>query len=104
MEILNKIYSEEASIRPWVSYFDSWPLITDPSLAYIDRAPAADGSLVTIREPDKVHLTMAGGTWVAWGVLGRIAEKVDLTAGNLVPPGAESAPPDRVPRTELPAS
>jgi hypothetical protein len=102
MEILNRVYWEEASTRPWVTYFDTWPLITDPSLGYVDRAPAADGSLVTIREPDRVHLTMAGGTWVAWGVLGRIAEKVDLTAGNLVPPPGESAPADRVPRTELP--
>jgi hypothetical protein len=103
MDILNSIYWEEASTRPWVSYFDSWPLITDPDLGYVDRAPAADGSMVTIREPDKVHLTMAGGTWVAWGVLGRIAERADLTAGNLVPPPGESAPADRVPRAEIPA-
>jgi hypothetical protein len=103
MEVLNQVYWEEASSRPWVSYFDSWPLITGPDLGYVDRAPAADGSMVTIREPDKVHLTMAGGTWVAWGVLGRIAEKADLTAGNLVAPPGESAPSDRVPRTQLPA-
>jgi len=102
MEVLNWIYYEEASTRPWVTYFDSWPLITDADLGFVERAPAADGSMVTIREPDKVHLTMAGGTWVAWGVLGRIAEKADLTAGNLVPPPGDSAPADRVPRSELP--
>jgi hypothetical protein len=102
MEQVNQIYYEEAQARPWVTYFDTWPFLTDANLNYVERAPAADGSMTSLREPDKIHVTMAGGARIAWGVLDRIGEMVDLTAGNITPPPSEAAPPEVEARTELP--
>lgn len=103
MELLNQIYWEEAQSRPWVSYFDTYPFLADANLAYVDTAMYADGQSRELRQSDKVHLSAAGGNRLAWGVVDLIGETVDLSAGNVVPPPSEAAPPEVAPRDELPS-
>jgi len=102
MDELNYIYWDEARTRPWVTYVDTWPFLTDASLGYLDQAPNADGRVISLRQKDKVHFSEAGGTRVSWVVLDRIAELVDLNAGNITPPPRDAPPPAVQSRTELP--
>jgi uncharacterized protein len=102
MDLLNYIYWDEARLRPWVTFFDTYPFLTDATLTYVDQAPYADGTARDLRQSDKVHLSQAGGNRLAWEVIDVIGAEVDLSAGNVVPPPAESAPPEVVPRQELP--
>lgn len=102
MEKLNAIYWDEARTRPWVTYVDTWPFLTDANLQYVDEAPNANGRIVDLRDTDQVHFSRAGGTRVAWVVLDRIAQHVDLRAGAITPPPGDAPPPGLVARTELP--
>jgi uncharacterized protein len=102
MELLNQVYWEEAQTRPWVSYFDTYPFLADADMAYVDTAVYADGQSRELRQSDKVHLSAAGSNRLAWGVIDLITEKVNLSAGNVVPPPSEAAPPEVSPRAELP--
>ncbi|MCD9623507.1 SGNH/GDSL hydrolase family protein [Rhabdothermincola salaria] len=102
MDLLNQIYWEESQSRPWVSYFDTYPFLADANMAYVDTAIYADGQSRELRQSDKVHLSAAGGSRLAWGVIDLITETVDLSAGNVEPPPSEAAPPEVSPRDELP--
>lgn len=102
MELLNHVYAEEAETRPWVSYFDTYPFLTDAAGNYVDTATYADGRSRELRDSDKVHLSTAGSNRLAWGVVDLVAGRVDLSAGTLTPPPSEAAPPEVGPRDEIP--
>jgi hypothetical protein len=102
MDKLNYIYWDEARTRPWVTYFDSWPFLTDADLQFVAQAANADGSVVGLRQKDDVHFSDAGGTRVSWAVMDRIGELVDISAGKVTPPPGDSPPPGLQARTELP--
>lgn len=102
MDKLNYIFWDEARTRPWVKYFDTWPYLADTELQYTAQAPNADGKVRTLRAKDNVHMSLEGGTRVGWGVIDMLGDYVNLTAGNIVPPPSEIAPPEVQPRKELP--
>ncbi|MEO8540562.1 MAG: DUF459 domain-containing protein [bacterium] len=58
---LNGIFQEEAAKRPWVRYFDMWPLFTTAAGTYDAYITDDDGELKLMRNPDGVHLVREGG-------------------------------------------
>lgn len=69
MAELNVIYREEAAKRPWVRYFDLWPLFTTSSGSYDAYISDDDGELKLMRNPDGVHLVREGGEKAARNIL-----------------------------------
>lgn len=61
MQMENTIYKEEAAKRPWVRYFDLWPLFVNSSGAFDPYIPDDDGEVKLMRNPDGVHLIRDGG-------------------------------------------
>jgi hypothetical protein len=102
MAYLNNIYFEEAATRPWVRYVDTWSFFADGNGGYAPQLAAADGTVHDLRLGDGIHLTTPGGDRLAWGIIGILAQTLDLSAGDLSAP-ASVAPPDAiVERTEVP--
>lgn len=66
---INRIFAEEASRRPWVTYVDTWLLTSDAAGRYQQYLPDAGGAPVQIRADDGVHFTPAGGRRLAYAVL-----------------------------------
>lgn len=87
MAMLNQAYAEEAASRPWVSFVDPATVVGDPSGAYTDTVPGADGAPVEVRQPDGIHLTPAGADLLAAHVLALVDEQADLPdqAGDPAP-------------------
>jgi len=57
--------SKEATSRPWVTYIDSWSLLSDPNGNYAEYLPDRSGKVVKARADDGIHLTPATTVWVA---------------------------------------
>jgi hypothetical protein len=57
--------SKEAASRPWVTYIDSWALLTDANGNYADYLPDGTGKIVKARADDGIHLTAPTTVWVA---------------------------------------
>jgi hypothetical protein len=70
---INRIFQEEASKRPWVTFVDTWAVTSDADGKYSQMLPDAGGEMVKAREDDGVHLTQPGGRILADVVLGAIA-------------------------------
>lgn len=102
MDILNRVYYEEAAKRPWVVYFDSWPFFADSGGNYADQLPAKDGTLRKMRQPDKVHFSTSGGNRLSWAMLNRLGVWVDLAAWGGEPDPSYTPPTDVAERTEPP--
>lgn len=62
---INIAISKEAASRPWVTYIDSWSLLTDANGNYADYLPDSNGKIVKARAADGIHLTPATTVWVA---------------------------------------
>jgi hypothetical protein len=62
---INIAISKEAATRPWVTYVDSWSLLTDANGNYADYLPGKDGKMIKARADDGIHLTPATTVWVA---------------------------------------
>lgn len=63
---LNGIYAGEAELRPWVTFLDIRPLLSDADGNYAARLPGpGGGDPVTVRPRDGVHITYEGSTWMA---------------------------------------
>jgi hypothetical protein len=75
MEALNVIYREEAASRPWVRYFDLWPLFVNASGEYDPYIADDDGTVKLMRNPDGVHLVRDGGEKAARHVLDLIKKE-----------------------------
>jgi hypothetical protein len=69
---LNAVFAEEAAKRPWVVYVDAWTLTSDSSGNYAAALPGADGTPQVLRVDDGVHLTPAGGRWLAGPIIDAI--------------------------------
>ncbi|MDZ7728583.1 MAG: GDSL-type esterase/lipase family protein [Dehalococcoidia bacterium] len=65
---INSIFAQAASERPWVTYVDTFDLMSDASGDYMEVAP--DGT--RLRSADGVHLTEEGGERIAEAVLDAI--------------------------------
>ncbi len=71
---INAIFQEQAALRPWVLYLDTWALTSTPAGAYAEALPNAEGVLEVIRVSDGVHFTPAGGRRLALAVIAALFE------------------------------
>ncbi len=62
---INIAISKEAATRPWVTYIDSWSLLTDPNGNYAAYLTTSSGETIKARADDGIHLTSATTVWVA---------------------------------------
>ncbi len=60
MQALNGIYQAEANQHRGVTYFASWPVLSDPQGAYSAFLSDASGNAVEVREPDGTHISPPG--------------------------------------------
>ncbi|MCC7364899.1 MAG: DUF459 domain-containing protein [Dehalococcoidia bacterium] len=66
---VNAIFQEQASIRSWVTYVDTWTATSDADGNYSAYAVDDYGVTQLIRASDGVHFTSAGGDYLARIVL-----------------------------------
>jgi len=66
--VVNRIFREEATKRPWVTFVEVFPVLADASGNYAAVLPGPDGTLVQMRADDGVHLTPAAGELLARAV------------------------------------
>jgi hypothetical protein len=78
MQEENAIYKDEAAKRPWVKYFDLWPLFVDANGAYNPYVPDDDGELKLMRNPDGVHLVRDGGEKAARHILELVKQEAKI--------------------------
>jgi len=78
MADVNAIYREEAAKRPWVEYFDSWPLFADSSGNYQAYLTDDNGLDQLMRASDGIHLTRLGSDRLASAVLKRLNEDATI--------------------------
>ncbi|HEV2362103.1 MAG TPA: DUF459 domain-containing protein [Acidimicrobiales bacterium] len=69
METLNSVYQQQASDHAGVTYVSSWGVMSTPSGQFAMELPNSTGQQVTIRDPDGVHITYAGGELLANSLL-----------------------------------
>jgi uncharacterized protein len=81
MAELNTIYEEEAASRPWITYFDTWPLFTDENGNYSAFLPDESGAVQNMRQGDGIHLSRPGGDRLARALLEAIGEEVNIGPG-----------------------
>jgi hypothetical protein len=63
--ILNSIYRDEASKRPWVHFVDSGPVLSPPGGGYAAYLPGGDGQSQLARASDGIHLSRFGADRLA---------------------------------------
>ncbi len=78
MEVMNRIYSDEAARHDNIFYVESWDIFLDDSGHYSAYLPDATGRVVLMRRSDGIHLTPEGGLYLAQAVLDVIDEVWDL--------------------------
>ena len=62
---INVAIVKAAATRPWVTYIDSWALLTDRNGNYSTYLENAQGETVKARADDGIHLTATSTVWVA---------------------------------------
>lgn len=72
---INIAISKEAATRPWVSYIDSWSLLTDANGNYSTYLVASNGETVKARADDGIHLTSPSTVWVADAVYAAMSKE-----------------------------
>ena len=60
MQHLNDIDSGQAAAHTGVTYFASWPVLSDPQGHYAAFLPDASGNEVQVRAPDGTHIAVPG--------------------------------------------
>ena len=60
MQVLNGIAQSQAALHPGVTYFASWPVLSDPQGHFASFLPNASGNEVQIRDPDGTHIAGPG--------------------------------------------
>ena len=74
--VMNAIYEEEASTRPWMTYLDTHEIFGDEDGDYVERKVDASGALVDLRQEDGVHLSQPGATRLARVMLDLIDQEI----------------------------
>ena len=77
MQVLNQEFALAAR-PPGVTYFPSWPVLSDPSGAFQTYLPDASGNEVQVREPDGTHITPAGADRLAHAIVGELDRALGL--------------------------
>ena len=65
MQTLNAIAENQAAVHPGVTYFASWPVLSNPQGQFSAFLPDASGNEVQVRDPDGIHITAAGAQRLA---------------------------------------
>ena len=73
MSRLNAIYAARAAEHAAVRYFATWPLFADGRGRYAAFLPDETGTLVSLRQTDGIHFSVAGADRLAVAVLAAIA-------------------------------
>ena len=60
MEDLNDIDQSQAARHRGVTYFASWPVLSNPQGHYAAFLPDASGNEVQVRDPDGTHIAAPG--------------------------------------------
>jgi len=87
--VLDGIYREEASRRPWIRFVDTRTILSTDGKSYSAYLPGDDGTPVLMRQGDGIHLTRAGGDRLADAVLAVVDAEIRGTA----PPGPPAGTP-----------
>lgn len=61
MAELNSVVQAQAATHPGVTYFSSWNLFENTAGQYSTYLPDASGNLVTVRDPDGIHIAPPAG-------------------------------------------
>lgn len=69
MQQVDAIYEHEAATHPHVTYLSSWDLFTTPSGQFNAGSASVNGTLMTLRTPDGVHLAAGGEDLLALAVV-----------------------------------
>jgi lysophospholipase L1-like esterase len=77
MQVLNQAFALSARV-PGVTYFASWPVMSDPSGAFQTYLPDGSGNEVQVREPDGTHITPAGADRLARAIVGELDRALGL--------------------------
>ncbi len=64
-QTVNKICVEQAATHPTVAIFDTAPILARKPGKFVSYVMGADGSVVTVRDPDGVHLSTDGAKRLA---------------------------------------
>jgi hypothetical protein len=76
IRIINGIYRDAASTRPWVDLVETAPLFGDGQGHYADRLPGPAGELRDLRQDDGIHLSREGADLLAADLVARIADEL----------------------------
>lgn len=66
---INRVFQEQAALRPWVVYIDTWSITSSPDGSYAQYLPDETGVEQMMRYSDGIHFTGAGGRLLARAVL-----------------------------------
>ncbi len=75
---INIAIAKAAANRPWVTYIDSWSLLTDRNGSYATYLPNSQGELIKARADDGIHLTPISTVWVADATMAVIRKEWNL--------------------------
>lgn len=69
VQVVNEVFQAQASLRPWVTYVDTWGATSDGNGNFTYYAADENGETQLMRAADGVHFTPAGGRLLARAVL-----------------------------------
>jgi hypothetical protein len=78
MQLITRVYREEASRHPGVRFVDTRQLFSDPDGSYDAYLPGSDGRPVLVRRDDGIHLTEAGADRLVPAVMAALRRDVRL--------------------------
>ncbi|MEI6646617.1 MAG: DUF459 domain-containing protein [bacterium] len=64
-QTVNKIVAEQAATHPAVTLFDTAPILARKQGKFVSYVMGADGSVITVRDPDGIHLSTDGAKRLA---------------------------------------
>jgi hypothetical protein len=64
-QAVNKIFVDQAAAHPAVTFFDTAPILARKPGKFVSYVMGADGNVVTVRDPDGVHLSNDGAKRLA---------------------------------------
>jgi hypothetical protein len=68
-QTVNTIFVEQAATHPTVTLFDTAPILARKPGKFVSYVMGADGSVVTVRDPDGIHLSSDGAKRLAQAIV-----------------------------------
>jgi uncharacterized protein len=79
LQLMNKVYEEEAAKRENVVFMSTWDLFKDSKGNYNDYLKNDSGDIVLMRQSDGIHLSLEGGDRMSQYVLDQIEKDYHLS-------------------------